>query len=150
MIAAVPVDDTSLDGLTRVKALLAAGGRSPIGVTLDFALVEADFGRAVFEGIPGRHAYNPMGIVHGGYAAALLDSACGIATSSRLEAGQTFSTLEIKVAYHKAMTENTGPVRAEAVVTTMGRRVAYTEAKLTDRDGRIMASATSTLLVMAA
>ena len=146
----IPFDDTSKDGLTRVRTLLAAGGRSPIGETLEFQLVEVDLGRAVFEGTPGQHAYNPMGIVHGGYAAALLDSACGIATSSRLAAGQSFTTLEIKVAFHKAMTEQTGTVRAEAIVTIIGRRVAYAEAKLTDKNGRLIASATSTLLVMAA
>lgn len=136
------------DGLTRVRALLAAGGRPPIGETLDFALVEVEYGRAVFEGVPGRHAYNPMGVIHGGYAATLLDSACGIAVASRLTHDQSFTTLELKVAYHKAMTEETGIVRAEAVVISMGRKVAYVEAKLTDAGGRLMASATSTLLVM--
>ena len=140
----------AVDGLTRVKAMLAGGGRPPIGETLDFALTEVEHGRAVFEGVPGRHVYNPMGIVHGGYAATLLDSACGIATASRLDAGETFTTLELKVAYHKAMTAQTGPVRAEAVVVTMGRRVAYAEAKLVDAEGRLLASATSTLLRMAA
>ena len=139
---------TDLDGLARVRALLAAGGRPPIGDTLEFELVEVDLGRAVFEGVPGRHAYNPMGTVHGGYAATLLDSACGIATASRLEAGQGFTTLELKVAYHKAMTDRTGKVRAEGVVISMGRRVAYAEAKLVDREGRLLASATSTLLVI--
>jgi uncharacterized protein (TIGR00369 family) len=103
----------------------------------------------VFEGIPGRHAYNPMGIVHGGYAATLLDSACGIATLTRLPAGHRFTTLELKVAYHKAMDEATGPVRAHATVTTIGRRVAFTEGRLTDAGGRLLASATSTLLVIA-
>jgi uncharacterized protein (TIGR00369 family) len=138
------------DGLTRVRALLAAGGRPPIGEALDFALVEVDFGRAVFEGIPGRHAYNPMGTVHGGYAATLLDSACGIATASRLAHDQNFTTLELKVAYHKPMSDRTGKVRAEGVVISMGRRVAFVEARLTDTQGTLLASATSTLLVMAA
>jgi uncharacterized protein (TIGR00369 family) len=137
------------DGLARVQALLAGGGQ-PIGKTLDFELVEVGLGRAVFEGVPGNHVYNPMGIVHGGYAATLLDSACGIATASRLGAGEAFTTLELKVAYHKAMTERTGKVRAEGVVVSMGRRVAYAEAKLLDPDGRLLASATSTLLVIPA
>ena len=141
---------SDVDGLARVKAMLAAGGRPPIGDTLDFALVEVEFGRAVFEGVPGRHVYNPMGTVHGGYAATLLDSACGIATASRLDTGESFTTLELKVAYHKAMTAQTGPVRAEGVIVSMGRRVAYAEAKLVDADGRLLASATSTLLRIAA
>lgn len=150
MTGATKTEDAQVDGLARVRALLAAGGKPPMGETLDFALVEVELGRAVFEGSPGRHVYNPMGVVHGGYAATLLDSACGIATASRLAAGETFTTLEIKVAYHKAMTEHTGPVRAEAIVKNMGRRVAYADAKLTDADGRLLASATSTLLVMSA
>lgn len=139
-----------VDGLARVQALLAAGGRPPIGHTLDFALVEVDYGRAVFEGVPGRHAYNPMGTVHGGYAATLLDSACGIATASRLAHDQSFTTLELKVAYHKAMTARTGTVRAEGAVVSMGRRVAFVEAHLTDAQGALLASATSTLLLMSA
>lgn len=138
------------DGLARVRALLAAGGRPPIGETLEFTLVEVDFGRAVFEGAPGRSVYNPMGAVHGGYAATLLDSACGIATASRLAHDQAFTTLELKVAYHKAMSEHTGRVRAEGTILSIGRRVAYAEARLTDAAGTLLASATSTLLIMAA
>lgn len=138
------------DGLARVRDLLAAGGRPPIGEALEFSLVEVELGRAVFEGVPGRRAYNPMGTVHGGYAATLLDSACGIATASRLAHDQDFTTLELKVAYHKAMTDRTGKVRAEGNVVSMGRRVAFAEAKLTDVEGTLLASATSTLLVTSA
>ncbi len=136
------------NGLEQVRAMLASGGQPPIGRTLDFALVEVEEGRAVFEGVPGEHAYNPMGQVHGGYAATLLDSACGIATYAKLAAGQGFTTLELKVAYHRAMTADTGKVRAEGIVTVFGRRIAYAEAKLTDATGRLLASATSTLLVL--
>jgi len=135
-------------GLERVRAMLAGGGQPPIGRTLDFALVEVEEGRAVFEGVPGEHAYNPMGQIHGGYAATLLDSACGIATASKLSAVQSFTTLELKVAYHRAMDADTGPVRAEGIVTVFGRRIAYAEAKLTDASGRLLASATSTLMVL--
>ncbi|MFA5963505.1 MAG: PaaI family thioesterase [Sphingomonas sp.] len=136
------------NGLEQVRALLAAGNQPPIGRTLDFALVEVEEGRALFEGVPGEHAYNPMGQVHGGYAATLLDSACGIATHSKLAAGQGFTTLELKVAYHRAMNAETGPVRAEGIVTVFGRRIAYAEGRLTDASGRLLASATSTLMVL--
>lgn len=139
-----------MTGLERVRAMLAQGGQPPIGRTLDFALVEVDEGRAVFAGNPGPETYNPMGTVHGGYAATLLDSACGIATVSKLRAGQSMTTLELKVAYHRAMTVDTGPVRAEGVVLSIGKRVAFVEAKLTDASGRLLASATSTLLVIQA
>lgn len=137
-----------MTGLECVRAMIAQGGQPPIGRTLDFALVEADEGRAVFAGNPGLETYNPMGMVHGGYAATLLDSACGIATFTRLQPGQSMTTLELKVAYHRAMTAETGPVRAEGVVLSIGRRVAFVEAKLTDAQGRLLASATSTLLVI--
>lgn len=137
-----------MTGLDRARAMLAAGGQPPIGKTLDFACVEVSEGRAVFEGAPGPETYNPMDIVHGGYAATLLDSACGIATVTRLQEGQSMTTLELKVSYHKAMTAETGKVRAEGVVISVGRRVAFVEAKLTDTAGRLLASATSTLLVI--
>lgn len=137
-----------MNGLEQVQALLAAGKQPPIGETLAFSLVEVDRGRAVFEGTPDGRAYNPLGTVHGGYAATLLDSACGIATHSALAEGQSYTTLELKIAYHRAMTADTGTVRAEGSVLSIGRRVAFAEAKLTDAAGRLMASATSTLLVI--
>ena len=137
-----------MTGLEQVQALLAAGKQPPIGETLAFSLVEVAKGQAVFEGVPDRRAYNPLGTIHGGYAATLLDSACGIATHSALAEGQSYTTLELKIAYHRAMTENTGPVRATGTVLSIGRRVAFAEAKLTDAEGRLLASATSTLLVI--
>ena len=79
-------------GLEQLRAMIAAGGRPPIGETLDFSLVEAGDGTAVFAGTPGQHAYNPIGTVHGGYAATLLDSACGIAVHSKLAPGQGLAT----------------------------------------------------------
>ena len=138
----------ALNGLEQLRALMATGRRPGIGDSLDFDLLEIDEGRAVFAGIPGDHAYNPIGTVHGGYAATLLDSACGCAVHSMLEAHQSYTTLELKIAYHKAMRRDTGQVRAEGVVISMGRRVAFAEAKLIDGDGKLYASATSTLLVM--
>ncbi|WP_266158050.1 PaaI family thioesterase [Dyella silvatica] len=137
-----------LSGLEQLRAFIAAGQRPGIAVSLDFDLIEADEGYAVFAGKPGPHAYNPMGVVHGGYSAALLDSACGCAVHTRLTAQQGYTTLELKVAYHKAMTEETGLVRAEGRVRSIGRRVAFAEASLIDVQGRLYASATSTLLVM--
>ena len=134
-------------GLEQLRAMIAAGGRPPIGETLDFSLVEAGDGTAAFAGTPGHHAYNPIGTVHGGYAATLLDSACGCAVHSKLGVSQGYTTLELKVAYHKAMTDKTGPVRAEGRVVSFGRRAAFAEARIVDAAGRLYASATSTLLV---
>jgi len=134
--------------LAKVQGLIASGGRPPIGETLGFQLVDAGEGWAAFEGVPGPEHFNPMGIVHGGYAATLLDSACGIAVVTRLADDQAMTTLELKTSYLKAMTGKTGKVRAEGRVISIGRRVAYVEAKLTDVEGRILATATSTLLVI--
>ena len=134
-------------GLEQIRALMRSGRRPGIVETLDIRLVEVEEGRAVFEGTPGTHVYNPIGTVHGGYAATLLDSACGIAVHTRLAPDQAYTTLEIKVAYHRAMTAETGLVRAEGSVTSFGRRAAFAEARLTDTSGRLLASATSTLLV---
>jgi uncharacterized protein (TIGR00369 family) len=136
-----------LDGLGQLRALMASGRKPGILVALGLAFVEVEAGKAVFTGTPGEHAYNPIGSVHGGYAATLLDSACGCAVHSRLTATQGYTTLELKVAYHKAITKNSGTVRAEGRVLSMGRRAAFAEAKLTDDSGQLYASATSTLLV---
>jgi uncharacterized protein (TIGR00369 family) len=135
-------------GLEQLRQMIAAGRRPGIAVSLDFALVEVDRGHAVFAGTPGLHAYNPIGMVHGGYAATLLDSACGCAVHASLTGTQTYTTLELKVAFHKAMTTSTGAVRAVGRVISLGRRVAFAEATLSDAAGKLYASATSTLLII--
>ncbi len=137
-----------MNGAEQLRALMKSGSIARIGATLGFDLVEVEEGRVAFEGTPGPHVYNPIGTVHGGYAATLLDSACGCAVHSKLSPTQAYTTLELKVAYHKAMTERTGLVRAEGWVVTMGRRAAFAEARLVDANGTLYASATSTLLVM--
>ncbi len=139
---------SGLDGLSQLRALIGSGRKPGIAVALQFDLVEVESGRAVFEGTPGEHAYNPIGSVHGGYAATLLDSACGCAVHSRLTAAQGYTTLELKVAYHKPITRETGPLRAEGRVVSLGRRAAFAEASLTDAGGRLYATATSTLLII--
>jgi uncharacterized protein (TIGR00369 family) len=136
-----------LDGLGQMRALLTSGRKPGIMISLQFDLVQVDLGLAVFEGTPGEHAYNPIGTVHGGYAGALLDSACGCAVHTRLSAAQAYTTLELKVAYHKAITRETGRLRAEGRVVSLGRRAAFSEGTLKDAEGKLYASATSTLLV---
>src|SRR5476649_1373904 len=124
------IDETGagLDGLAQLRALMSSGRKPGILESLNFDFVEVDAGRAVFAGRPGDHAYNPIGTVHGGYAATLLDSACGCAVHSRLTATQAYTTLDLKVAYHKPLTAETGPVRAEGRVLSIGRRAAFSEA----------------------
>lgn len=138
---------SGLDGLTQLKMLIASGRKPGILQSLDFEFIEVESGKAVFAGMPGEHAYNPIGTVHGGYAATLLDSACGCSVHTRLTAEQAYTTLELKVSYHKAVTRDTGLLRAEGRVLSIGRRAAFAEAKLVDASGRLYASATSTLLV---
>jgi uncharacterized protein (TIGR00369 family) len=140
-------ESSDASGLEQLRAWIAAKRQPPIGATLKINLVEVSEGRAVFEGTPGTHAYNPLGIVHGGYAATLLDSACGCAVHSSLNGQQSYTTLELKVAFHHALTSTTGLVRAEGKVVSIGRRVAFAEGRITDAAGRLYASATSTLLV---
>ena len=137
-----------LTGLEQLRALIASGKRPGIAVSLDFTLSEVGDGTAVFTGTPGHHAYNPIGMVHGGYAATLLDSACGCAVHTKLSPTQMYTTLELKVAYHKAITDTTGLLRSEGRVVTFGRRVAFAEGKLIDAAGKLYASATSTLLII--
>src|SRR6201990_2134108 len=96
-----------LDGLSQLRALMASGKKPGILKSLDLDFVEVSEGVAVFAGTPGEHAYNPIGTVHGGYAATLLDSACGCAAHSRLGAKQGYTTLELKVSYHRALTDKT-------------------------------------------
>jgi len=136
-----------LTGIEQMRELIRRGGVAPIGEVLDFALVAVEDGRALFEGTPGARAYNPLGSVHGGYAATLLDSACGCAVHTRLTATQGYTTLELKVAYHRPITTETGRLSADGRVLSFGRRAAFAEAKLTDSNGKLYASATSTLLV---
>ena len=96
---------------------------------------------------PGFRHYNPIGSVHGGYAATLLDSAMGLAVHSMLPVGSGYTTLEFKISFIKGMTKDTGPVRSEGRTLNVGRRTATAEARITDAKGRLLAHATTTCLV---
>ena len=120
----------------------------PISALMDFALVEVTPGRAVFAGRPAEFHYNPIGVVHGGLAATLLDSAMGCAVQSMLAAGFGYTTLEVKVNFVRALTADTGPVRCEGTVVYMGRRTATAEGRLVDGAGKLYAHATTTCIVL--
>jgi len=142
------VEFAQLSGIEQLRAVFDGGWKGEgIGKTMGFQPVTVEEGFVVFEGRPDHSVYNPIGTVHGGYAATLLDSAMGCAVHSRLKAGQGYTTLELKVAYHKAMTDTSGPVRAEGRVISLGRRAAFAEGKLFDKDGKLCAAATTTCLV---
>ncbi|HEX5377270.1 MAG TPA: PaaI family thioesterase [Phenylobacterium sp.] len=146
--AAAP-DLAALSGVEQLRLIFSDPDRAPSGMgkTMGFDHVEIEEGRVVFGATPHQGVYNPIGTVHGGFAATLLDSCVGCAVHSKLKAGQGYTTLELKVAYHRALTKDTGPVRAEGTVVQMGRRAAFAEGRLVDLKGRLYATATSTLLV---
>jgi len=122
----------------------------PITQALSFRLTEVGEGTAVFEGDPGRHLLNPMGIVHGGWTMTLIDSATGCAAHSLLPAGVGYTTIETKVNFSRAIRADTGRVRAEARVVSQGRQIISAEAYVKARDGKLLAHGTSTLLVLQA
>ena len=137
-----------LSGLERIRAVAdGSAGYKGIVHTLGLKPVTVEEGFVVFEGTPSPAAYNPMGAVHGGYAATLLDLAMGCAVDTCLSHEQGFTTLELKVAYHRGMTEKTGPVRAEGKVITVGRRAAFAEGRVVDAKGNLYATGTTTCLV---
>ena len=147
MILMTDKTEAAPDGLQQIQALMAGKLRAPMAEKLGFSLVEIERGRVVFEGSPDHSVYNPLGSVHGGYAATLLDSACGIAVHSELAAGKGHTTLELKISYLRGLSANSGTVRAIGKTVSVGRRVAFAEATLHDGEGRLCATATSTLLV---
>jgi uncharacterized protein (TIGR00369 family) len=119
----------------------------PIARLLDFRIVELAEGRAVFEVTPSEQHYNPIGVVHGGLAATLLDSAMGCAVHSTLDAGEGYTTLEFKVNLVRPITAQTGPVRATSELVHAGRRTATAHARLEDAAGNLLAHASATCLI---
>ncbi|WP_454743578.1 PaaI family thioesterase [Cupriavidus necator] len=122
----------------------------PIAQALSSLLVEVDDGFAAFEGEPGRHLLNPMGIVHGGWALTLIDSATDCAANTLLPAESSYTTVETKGNFSRPTRLDTERVRAEGRVISNGRQVITTEARLLSVDGRTLAHGTSTLLILPA
>jgi uncharacterized protein (TIGR00369 family) len=121
--------------------------QAPITKTLNFALIEVDKGRAVFQGEPLHEFYNPIGTVHGGWPSTLLDSCMGCAVHSTLAAGQGYITVELKVNLIRPLSHATGPVRAEGKVINAGRTIAIAEGRLVGPEGRLYAHGTTTCLI---
>jgi uncharacterized protein (TIGR00369 family) len=121
----------------------------PIAVTMLLRPVELEEGRVVFEGLPGEEHYNPIGVVHGGYAATLLDSALGCAVHTTLPAGVGYTSLGLEAKYVRPISRDTGRVLCEASVLYRGRRQATAEATLTAADsGKLLASGTATCMIL--
>ncbi|MCU0773257.1 MAG: PaaI family thioesterase [Ideonella sp.] len=138
----------TLDGLTQMRRMLA--GELPhaaIASTLDFMLIEVERGRAVFQGAPRTSHFNPMGTVHGGWFATLLDSALGCAVHTLMPAGRAYTTAELSIKLVRAITPKVERVRAEGEVVHCGRQLATAEARLVGPDGTLYAHASTTCLV---
>jgi uncharacterized protein (TIGR00369 family) len=119
----------------------------PIAVTMGIDLDLVEDGRAVFSLEPAEHHYNPIGSVHGGVFATLLDSAAGCAVHSTLAAGMGYTSVDLNVKFLRGMSAATGRVTCEGRVVNRGRRLALAEATITDSAGRLLATATSSCLI---
>ncbi len=141
----------AMTGMEYMEAIVAGEmPPPPIAVTMRMAPIELGEGRAVFEGEPGEEHYNPIGVVHGGYAATLLDSALGCAVHTTLPAGVGYTSLGIEAKYVRAITRDTGRVLCAADVVYRGRRQATAEANLTAAEsGKLLAHGQATLMILA-
>jgi uncharacterized protein (TIGR00369 family) len=141
-------DVAGMSGIEMLAAMIAGKiPRAPISETLDFLLIRVEPGIALFQGRPRLAHYNPLGSVHGGWFATLLDSAMGCAVQSTLPAGKGYTTMEFKVNIVRALTEAIPVVRAEGKIVHSGRSSATAEARLFGPDGKLYAHATTTCLV---
>lgn len=141
--------DNAPAGIDIIRSALESGVNvATIGETMDFRLISAEVGKTEFVGHPGKKHLNPQGIVHGGYAATLLDSAVGIAVFTSLPPGKTFTTLELKVNYIRALPQDGSKVRATGEAIHVGRSTATAEGRIVDEQGRLLAHATTTCLIL--
>lgn len=137
-----------LSGLEYLRKIVAGAlPRPPIGALMNFNITEVSEGRAVFTVEPAEYHYNPIGVVHGGLAATLLDSAMGCAVNTMMPAGKIFTTLEMKINYIRPMRRETGEVLCEASVIHVGGRTATAEGRIVDREGRLYAHGTATCML---
>lgn len=138
-----------LSGLEALRAIVSGAiAPPPMVALLGMSLTEVDEGRAVFEADPGEHLYNPIGMVHGGFACTILDSAMGCAVHSTLPAGTGYSTTDVQVRLIRAITVSTGRVRAEGRAIHVGRSTAVAEGRLSDANGKLLATATTACAII--
>jgi uncharacterized protein (TIGR00369 family) len=141
-------DIAGMSGIEMLEAMIAGKiPRAPMSETLDFMLMRIEPGIALFQGRPHLAHYNPLGSVHGGWFATVLDSAMGCAVQSVLAAGKGYTTMEFKVNLVRALTEATPVVRAEGKIVHSGRSSATAEARMFGPDGKLYAHASTTCLV---
>lgn len=151
-LGTVPIDDVvSLSGLELLQRMVDRKYPAPpIGARLNFGLVEVSEGRAVFRGLPGERHLNPLGTVHGGWAATILDSALACAVQTMLAVGEAYTTAEFKVNLVRPITPRTGEVVCERRVVHRGRTLAVSEATLKGPDGKLLALGSETCAIFPA
>jgi uncharacterized protein (TIGR00369 family) len=139
----------TISGIAYLKAMQSGElPPPPIAVLMDMSITEVSEGRVVFAAEPSEYHYNPLGTVHGGVMATLLDSALGCAVQSMLPAGTSYTTLELKVNYLRPMTAKAGTVYAEGKIIHLGGRIATAEGRLTDARGKLYAHGTTTCIIL--
>ena len=139
----------AMSGIDHIRAVAAGEIPPPIAVLLRMGPTRIEEGSATFEGQPGEEHYNPIGVVHGGYAATLIDSAIGCAVQTTLPAGLGYASLTLEVKYVRPITRDTGRIRVDAEVVHRGRRQATAEARLVDAaGGRLLAHGSGTCLII--
>ena len=143
-----PATIKELDGLTLMQRIADGALPGPaMAETLNFWMGSIEKGRVVFHGEPKPGFFNPLGTIHGGWAATLLDSCMGCAVHTTLGKGIGYTTIEIKTNFVRALTLNSGAVEAEGKVTHAGRRIALAEGRITDMQGRLVATGTTSCLI---
>lgn len=154
-IAAIDTFDTlplarirDMDGLSVLRGMIDGSlPPPPIARTLGFLLSEADYGRAVFKGMPSSDYLNPLGTVHGGWAGTLLDSALGCAVHASTKPGEAYTTVEFKVNLVRPIMPDTGEVTCEGTLVHRGSRIATAEATLKDAAGKLLAHGSETCII---
>ena len=142
---------TNMEGLEYLQAIKNGTlPPPPISQLLGYTIVEIDVGRAVFELDPAEYHYNPIGMVHGGVASTILDSAMACSIHTTLPAGKVYTTLEFKVNFVRPITDKTGRVRCVAEIIHVGQRVGTAQAKILDSQDRLYAHATTTCMIFEA
>jgi len=139
------------DGLSFLRGIIeGAHPAPPFAEAMDFDLVEAEEGRVVFTGVPSARFFNPLGTVHGGWTATILDSAMACAAHSTLRPGEGYTTLEMKLNYVRPVMPDSGKLRCEGRLIHRGGSVITSEGKLVDGRGKLLAHGTETCMVFPA
>ena len=146
-----PAERAKISGLDLLRGMMAGiYPLAPIGVAMNFWIIRADHGSVDFAGEPTQAYLNPIGVIHGGWHATLLDTVMGCAVHSTVEAGFGYTTVEMKVHYVRAILPGGGEIRAEGRLLSRGRQIATSEGKLFDARGKLLAHGTETCMIFPA